>query len=341
MPKDKKKVIYAIAVVIAVIAVGYILVKKPSGLWSNLGLKSPSFNVFCGAIPSAGNSALNNVSVEAWIGEKISGDIVYKFDCMSDGGSPDHEYTLKIDPSSDQITNYTAVDLCNYSAEGNYNITVEATNSEITGIAKCPVNVGGTFYPIGANISGSGGGEIKSNPPSIKCGSDCSANFTGGVEVELIAFPDSNSVFSRWGGDCSGFSASCRLIIDATKSITAYFDMAPRFDLIKNKDIKATVIKGQAADSDTAQIMFTSLDGFNSPINLAVESVNPKLPDGSYAELNRTSLDQSNYYLGSDLKVHLSPGITTAQTYEIIVKGSGGNPLKEDKEKVLLEVEVK
>ena len=54
----------------------------------------------------------------------------------------------------------------------------------------------------------------------------CSADFQYNTQATLTALPDSNSVFTSWGGACSGVqSTSCTVTMDAAKSVSARFTL--------------------------------------------------------------------------------------------------------------------
>ncbi len=93
--------------------------------------------------------------------------------------------------------------------------------------------------------AGSGTGTISSNPAGIYCGGTCSAVFTSGTVVSLTATSASGSVFSGWGGACSG-SGTCSVTMDAAKNITATFDAVPPFDFGAPPASK-TITAGQSA----------------------------------------------------------------------------------------------
>lgn len=72
--------------------------------------------------------------------------------------------------------------------------------------------------------SGTNGGLVLSAPIGINCGPTCAFDFALNGKVTLSALPFSTSVFSGWGGACSGTSTSCTVTMNAAKSVTAVFN---------------------------------------------------------------------------------------------------------------------
>ncbi len=102
------------------------------------------------------------------------------------------------------------------------------------GSAPLPVN-----YQVSVNITGQGSGIITSSPAGINCGIDCTESFSNGTQVVLTATPNANSIFTGWGGVCSGSQTTCTLTIDSIKSVSGNFDasIAPISSTVSVKDI--------------------------------------------------------------------------------------------------------
>src|SRR5205807_2554324 len=65
-----------------------------------------------------------------------------------------------------------------------------------------------------------------SSPPGINCTSgSCSAPFTPGSPVILIAAPANNSNFAGWSGNCTGSSASTTVTMLGDKTCVATFSL--------------------------------------------------------------------------------------------------------------------
>ncbi|RFC32336.1 MAG: hypothetical protein DID92_2727745329 [Candidatus Nitrotoga sp. SPKER] len=73
------------------------------------------------------------------------------------------------------------------------------------------------------NKLNNGNGTVMSSLNGINCGTKCSAPFIQGANVILTATPVSDSIFSGWGGACSGTSTTCTVTMNSPKSVTATF----------------------------------------------------------------------------------------------------------------------
>lgn len=82
-----------------------------------------------------------------------------------------------------------------------------------------------TILDINLTVIGSGRGLINFIPSVIVCSNSCYLELNANSTVNLIAVPDSFSVFSGWSGDCSGLN--CTLTMNARKSVNAEFTAVP------------------------------------------------------------------------------------------------------------------
>ncbi|MFH1866716.1 MAG: fibronectin type III domain-containing protein, partial [Patescibacteria group bacterium] len=58
----------------------------------------------------------------------------------------------------------------------------------------------------------------------INCGTKCSASFLNNSQsITLTATPDHGSMFTGWGGNCSGTGLTCSLVMNTSKNVTASF----------------------------------------------------------------------------------------------------------------------
>ena len=88
-----------------------------------------------------------------------------------------------------------------------------------------PTPVPPTGFTLSVSKTGSGSGTVTSSPGSISCGSDCSETYEADTDVTLTAAAASGSVFTGWGGACSG-TGSCEVTMDAATSVTATFTLS-------------------------------------------------------------------------------------------------------------------
>lgn len=74
---------------------------------------------------------------------------------------------------------------------------------------------------------GAGSGSVGSIPSGLVCNSGCTqatGSFDLGSTIGLVALASPGSVFSGWGGDCSGSAAGTTLLISGNHSCTARFE---------------------------------------------------------------------------------------------------------------------
>jgi len=85
--------------------------------------------------------------------------------------------------------------------------------------------------------AGTGSGLVTSIPAGIDCGSSCVKTCEWGEEVTLRATPNSGSTLVEWwGGGCSG-TGLCVVTMNASKTVTAIFQLQPteQYSLTVNK----------------------------------------------------------------------------------------------------------
>jgi hypothetical protein len=84
---------------------------------------------------------------------------------------------------------------------------------------------GSSCLTLTVTKGGSGSGTVTSQPAGINCGSTCSSSFATDQAITLAAQPYNGSTFSGWSGaGCSGIGV-CNLTLDASKAVTAQFDL--------------------------------------------------------------------------------------------------------------------
>src|SRR3954451_11661812 len=97
-------------------------------------------------------------------------------------------------------------------------------------------------FALSVTKSGTGTGTVTSTPTGIDCGSECSAEFEEGEEVELSQSASTGSEFKEWTGACSG-TGTCEVTMSAAKSVGAKFDLIPRTLTITNAGAGTGAVK--------------------------------------------------------------------------------------------------
>lgn len=89
-------------------------------------------------------------------------------------------------------------------------------------------------YELSVGKLGFGSGSVSWNPGGADCGEGCTRTYLNETAVTLTATPNAGSIFGGWTGDCSDFSGPvCTLIIDAQKSVFAWFDLSHQLTVSK------------------------------------------------------------------------------------------------------------
>jgi predicted carbohydrate-binding protein with CBM5 and CBM33 domain len=87
------------------------------------------------------------------------------------------------------------------------------------------VTFGGTpAFGLSVTKAGTGAGTVTASTGGLSCGSTCSASYTSGASVSLVAAAAVGSTFAGWGGGCSGTAATCTVSMTAAQSVTATFN---------------------------------------------------------------------------------------------------------------------
>ncbi len=149
---------------------------------------------------------------------------------------------------------------------------------------------GGTtqLFRLTVTRSGLGSGTVTSDPAGIHCNIDCSHDFEAGLEVRLVAYANTGSVFAGWGGDCSG-TGDCTLTMDAHHTVDATFDGLPVFD---NHSIVPVVVHspGVGGTNWRSSVVGLNTSGADAEMNLVLQtasrtwSQSAVLPSGASIE---------------------------------------------------------
>src|SRR5438105_2621223 len=77
-------------------------------------------------------------------------------------------------------------------------------------------------YTLSVSVVGTPSSRVTSSSAAIDCGSSCSATFTAGTQVTLIATADNAWGLAGWGGACGGIGG-CSVTVSADTSVSATF----------------------------------------------------------------------------------------------------------------------
>lgn len=136
---------------------------------------------------------------------------------------------------SNTFTNNTVVTLTQNPAG---NSRFAGWSGACSGLGNCSVAMNGSQsvtaqfdldqWTLSVNNIGTGTGSVISNPGGINCGGVCSRQFNNNTTVTITATPNAGSNFVGWsGGDCSGITSTCTIIMDRDRSGVAQFARVP------------------------------------------------------------------------------------------------------------------
>ena len=145
--------------------------------------------------------------------------------------------------------------------------------------------------------SNTGDGIVSSNPVGIYCQNLCSFAFDKNTAVKLTATSDENSIFTGWGGACSGLGV-CTVTMSTAKFVTANFEHASPPPCVF---MSMTPVWENSAKTITWNIQNT-VPGSNVPIDRLLIFFGGD-------NLQRVSLDGTAIWTGNESPVGLSiPG---------------------------------
>src|SRR5258708_2155320 len=86
-------------------------------------------------------------------------------------------------------------------------------------------------FALSITKQGTGAGTVTSNDGFINCGATCFANYNSGTVVTLTATPAGGSIFTRWGGACTGTPPSSATMNSAQTVPSTFTQQAQTFAL--------------------------------------------------------------------------------------------------------------
>lgn len=112
------------------------------------------------------------------------------------------------------------------SLSGCQNVSADKTQCTVTMTSTKTVKATFVVDPhlqLSVTKSGKGTGTVTSDLPGISCGSDCKESYWKNETVVLTAVADDGSIFSGWGGACTGTQSTCAVTMSSAKSAKATF----------------------------------------------------------------------------------------------------------------------
>ncbi len=103
--------------------------------------------------------------------------------------------------------------------------------------------------------AGTGAGTVTSSPTGLSCGAACSASYPGFTSVTLTASAAPGSIFSGWGGACTGSSSTCTVSMKSNLSVTATFT--------KTTGVSLSIIVHDVIPAETLALVTSSPSGIS------------------------------------------------------------------------------
>jgi hypothetical protein len=132
-------------------------------------------------------------------------------------------------------------------AAGTHSITAEYSGSA-TYAASASSALNQVVSPAGTSgliVSTVGNGTVVSSPSGINCGATCSASFTTGSTVTLVATPAAGSSFTGWGGACyQATTGTCQFVINFGEVVVANFAASSTPARLGNISTRGQVLTG-------------------------------------------------------------------------------------------------
>ena len=136
---------------------------------------------------------------------------------IGDGVVIDVKFTIKPAASAGDVALSNTPDASDTNSDS-IALSLTGTNGKVS------VTRSNNSVTYGLTLTITGNGTVNSDPSGFACGGDvCSARYSSGSELTLIATPSgTDSIVSNWSGDCAG-SNGCHIIFDGNKAVTVNF----------------------------------------------------------------------------------------------------------------------
>lgn len=111
------------------------------------------------------------------------------------------------------------------TSTGAKSASLNITSDDIYNPVRSVALYGLVYWPaLTVYKQGGGAGTVTSVPDAISCGNVCATTFTNPTSVTLTATADAGNSFIGWGGDCSGSSPSCSVLVGQSSNVIAIFN---------------------------------------------------------------------------------------------------------------------
>jgi len=150
-----------------------------------------------------------------------------------------------------------------------------------------------TPHKLSISKTGSGTGTVKSAVGGIDCGGKCSNEYSPRVPVRLEA-RNGTGFFVGWSGDCQGTSPVCNLVMDASKNVTAKFEL-PKLKVRKDGVARDYQIVSSRPGIDCGGSCTANFDAGNSVLLEAKggpAGTFPKWPGGGTSRTYNVSMKE-------------------------------------------------
>jgi hypothetical protein len=170
-------------------------------------------------------------------------------------------------------------------------------------------------FELAIQKTGSGSGTVTSLPPNtgIDCGTECSAKFEGGTEVELKATPEPESEFAGWStvagdpGTCTGTTSPCTVTMGEAVELEAEFVRIPP------AVTALSPIKGPTAGGSQVEITGTNLTEATK-VSFGANEVNCPSADCALESATEIKVKAPAHAAGAVDVLITGPGGTSANT---------------------------
>ncbi len=191
------------------------------------------------------------------------GGINCGLDCIEEYKKGNNGIILKPEPANGSVfTGWFGFQANKCPEKGSCAVNVDSFHFLIAQFDAAPADFNLT---VGKN--GTGSGVVFSSIIGIDCGEDCTEDYKANAKVNLIALPNTDSVFRGWNGECSG-KGDCMVTMYNNKNIVATFATAnPKIFTVKNLNdsgpdsLRQAILDANANPGDDTVVFQKGLNG--------------------------------------------------------------------------------